>query len=190
MLLAQTDDVLLPDKRLAAGVDVHVDSELFPLTDEIVDLLEGEVQLVAVLCRPASGAVKIAGGSGIQQHRPWDVAVVLLTQILLDLPSLQVDVEEEVVDDGFDDIALHIKQHMSDIRVIRMLRISDGILDRLNLAGEMTAGKLVNGFHDLHHILFRILVDEVYRLTQTEFSKTFFDIHTYAPNTNILWHLS
>ena len=181
VLFAQTDNILLSDEGFAAGIDVHIDTEFFTLTDEVVDLLVGKVQLVAVFRGPAACAVKIAGGSRIQQNGPGNVAVILLTKVFLDLPPLQVDVEKEVVDDGLDNVALHIKQYVPDIRIVGMLRFTDGILDCLDLAGKMTAGKLVNGFHDFHHVLLRILVDEVNRLTQTEFSKAFFDIHMIAP---------
>ena len=184
MLLAQTNDILLPYQRFTAGIDIHVDSEFFSLTDDIIDLLKGKIQLVAVFRSPASGAVKVTCGSGIQQDCPRDVAVVLLTKLFLNLPALQVYIKEEIVDDSLDDFTVYVEQDVSDIRIIRMLRILDGILYGFDLARKLTAGKLVNGFHDLHHILFRIFVDIIHCLVQTESPKAFFDIHNmYSPNT-------
>ena len=96
MLFAQGDQVLFAHERLAAGVDVHVDAHLLALRDDRVDLLEGQVQLVAVLRGPAAGAVQVAGRGRVEQDGPRDVAVVRLAQLLLNGPADDVGVEEEV----------------------------------------------------------------------------------------------
>ena len=96
VLFAQGDQVLFAHERLAAGVDVHVDAHLLALRDDRVDLLEGQVQLVAVLRGPAAGAVQVAGRGRVEQDGPRDVAVVRLAQLLLNGPADDVGVEEEV----------------------------------------------------------------------------------------------
>ena len=83
MFFANSDQVVLADERLAAGVDVHVDSQFLALLDNAVDLLVGQVQLVAVFRGPAAGAVQVAGGGGVQQDRPGDVAVLLRLDLVL-----------------------------------------------------------------------------------------------------------
>ena len=61
---------------------------------------------------------------------------------------------------------------MPDIRIVGVIRILNRVLDGLNLAGETAAGKLIDGFHNLHHVFFRILIDKIYCLAESEFSKS------------------
>lgn len=56
MLLTDPDQVFLPHQRLIAGIDVHVNARFFALLDDAVDLLKGQVQLVAVSCNMNSRA--------------------------------------------------------------------------------------------------------------------------------------
>ena len=120
VLLTQTDEILLPDHRLTAGVDVHVNAQLFPLTDDVIDLVIGKIELASILSSPAACAVKIAGGSGIQEDSPRDIAVVFFTKLFLNLPALQVDIEEEVIDDGFGNITFNVEQDMPYIWIVGM----------------------------------------------------------------------
>jgi hypothetical protein len=46
-----------------------------------VQLIQGEVELVAVFRGPAAGAVEIAGGGGVHQNGPGHVAAVLGAQL-------------------------------------------------------------------------------------------------------------
>ena len=57
VLAAQRDDVVLAHERLAARVDIDVHAELFALADDGIDVLEGEVELVAVIRGPATQAM-------------------------------------------------------------------------------------------------------------------------------------
>ena len=87
MLLAQPDQVFFPDHRLSSCVDIHIDSQFFSLTYDIVDLIIGKVQFVAVFRSPAAGAVKVAGAGGIQQDGPGNIAAVFLSALFLFGPS-------------------------------------------------------------------------------------------------------
>ena len=70
VLVAQGNQVILAHHGLAAGVDIDVNAQILALGDDIVDLVKGQVELVAVLRRPAAHAVEVAGGGGVQQNGP------------------------------------------------------------------------------------------------------------------------
>ena len=97
MLLAQTDQVLLSDKRLAARIDVEEHAELLALLDDAVDLLKRQVHLVAVLRRPAARAVKVAGTRRVKKNSPRHIAAVLRARGFLALSADQGRVHEEVL---------------------------------------------------------------------------------------------
>lgn len=87
MRLAEPDQILLAHQRLASGVDVDVAAKLFALANDGVDVVVGEVEFVAVLGRPATGAAQVAGAGRVQQDSPGNVAPVLLAHLLLDGPG-------------------------------------------------------------------------------------------------------
>ncbi len=78
VLLAEPDEVSFAHERLAAGVDEDVRAELLALVDDGVDVVIAQVELVAVLCRPAARAMQVAGGGGVEQDGPGNVALVFL----------------------------------------------------------------------------------------------------------------
>jgi hypothetical protein len=108
VLLAQAMMIVLAHQRLAAGVDIHIDAELLALTDDVVDLVIAQVQLVAVLGGPAAGAVQVAGGGGVQQDGPGGVAVVLVADFLLLVPADEVGVDEEIDKGGFQLVPVNV----------------------------------------------------------------------------------
>ena len=81
VLLAKADQIGLAHQRFAAGIDVNIGPQFLALPDHIVQLFEGEVQLVAILRRPAAGAVEVAGRGGVHQDRPGNVALILVLQL-------------------------------------------------------------------------------------------------------------
>ena len=166
VLLAEPDEVLLPYQGLAAGVDIHVDAHLLALADDIVDLVKAQVQLVAVLRRPAAGAVEIAGGGGVQQDGPGDVAVVLLAVGLLPVPADEVGVQEEVGRHGLHDLGVHVVHHMQDVVVVGVLGVLDGRPDGGPLALELAVRELVRPVHDVPEVLLRVLIEVVEGLLQ------------------------
>lgn len=58
MLAAQRDDVILAYERFSACVDVDVYTELFALADDGIDVLECQVELMAVIGGPAAQAMQ------------------------------------------------------------------------------------------------------------------------------------
>ena len=78
VLLAELEDICLAGGRLAAGHDPCVNAELLALRDDGIELLIGQALGMAVLCSPASGAVHVAGGGGIDQDNPRNGDTVLL----------------------------------------------------------------------------------------------------------------
>ena len=169
MLLAETDDVLLPHQRLAAGVDVQVHAHLLTLADDVVDLVVGQVQLIAVLGRPAAHALQVAGRGRIQQDGPRDVASVLRAHLVLLLPADQVRINEEVRHESLKDLGVHVLLDVKNVVMIRVLRVLQRVADRFPLAGEVVAGELVRPVHDLRHVPDRILRHVGDSLLETEF---------------------
>ena len=161
VLVAQGDQVVLAHQRLAAGVDVDVNPQLFALHDDIVDLVEAQVQTIAVLRRPAPGAVQIAGGGGIQQDGPGDVAAISLPGLLLHGPANQVAVEHEVFKERPAHIAVHVRPHGPDQPVPVVVRIFDHPAERRPLAGEAVgavSGEPVHPVHQPGDVGVRVLV--------------------------------
>ena len=79
VFLGQLEDISLTHQRLAAGQHVQVHAQLLALGNDLVHILKAEVILVTVFTGPAAHAVHIAGGSGVEQDQPGDVALVLDT---------------------------------------------------------------------------------------------------------------
>lgn len=64
VLFAQTDDVLFPQQRLAAGEEAGVGTQGLGLGEHPVHFLEGQALLVAIFRRPAAGAVHMQAEVG------------------------------------------------------------------------------------------------------------------------------
>ncbi len=171
MLLAQGDQVLFADQWLAAGVDVHVDPKGLALLDDGVDLVKGQVQLVAVLSRPAAGAVEIAGAGGVQKDGPGDVAVVLRPELLLDGPADDVGIEEKVLEGGFQHVVVHVPEDVHDEPVHVVGGVIDDRAEGVPLGLEAVrpgARQLVHPLHQLGQILLGVLLDVVEGCLQPE----------------------
>ena len=95
MLAAQSDDVILAYERFSACVAVDVHSELFALADDGIDVLECQVEFVAVIGGPAAQAMQVAGAGGVEQNGPGDVAPILGAHPLLLSPGKKVRVHHE-----------------------------------------------------------------------------------------------
>ena len=87
--------VFLADERLTAGVDVNMRSQLLALADDGIEVLVAEVEIVPVFCCPAAGAMQVASAGGIHQHRPGDVAAMLLAVSLLLGPCQEIGIHDE-----------------------------------------------------------------------------------------------
>ena len=75
--LGELEDVRLADEGLAAGEHEQVRTQGLGLGHELVHLVIGEVEAVAVLGSPAADAVLVAGGRGVKEDDPGHVALIL-----------------------------------------------------------------------------------------------------------------
>ena len=79
MLLTELNKVCFSDKRLPSCKHIQIYSKLLALCYDLIHLIKGKVQLVAILCRPAACAVQIAGACRIHKDEPWHIAAILFT---------------------------------------------------------------------------------------------------------------
>ena len=100
VLFTQGDQVLFANQRLTAGIYVHIYAHFLALGDNGIDLVKGQVQLVAVFRGPAAGAVQVAGRGRVKQNGPRNIAVIFLPVFLLLWPTDDIRVEEEIFKGG------------------------------------------------------------------------------------------
>ena len=156
VLFAQGDHVLLPHQGLAAGEDVHIGAQLLALGDDGVQLLQGQVQLVAVLGVPAAGAVHVAGGGGVQQNGPGHVAALPLRRLLLGGAAQQAGVENEVPEEGLP----HLRVQLIDLHneLVPVVLFVDGPAEGGTLgAVPVRRDQLIHQVHQLGNIGLRVL---------------------------------
>ena len=174
MRLAELDQVVFAHQGLAARVDVHVGAQLFALADDVVDVFVGEVETVTVVGRPAALAVQVAGARGVEQDGPRDVAVVLLAQFLLLVPTLDAGIIQEVGDQVVHFVGVALLQdaheHLVDVRVGVAHRLFDGV----HLRGEGAVGERVGDVHQTRQRLFRIGMQNLQGGTNTEIGDLLF----------------
>ena len=165
VLLAEADDVLLADQGLAAGEEAGVGAQLLGLGEDPVHLVIREALLVAVLRRPAAGAVHVAGGGGVHQDQPGDVAAVLLGVLLGLLIAPEAALVGRVGEEGLQDIGVALPQQALNIvgplavgilgdlaQGVEGLRRPDGAVDLLDHVHQ--------GLEELAHILGLALFDD------------------------------
>ena len=163
--LAQRQHILFPHQGLAAGEDVHVGPQLLPLADDTVHLLQGQVQLPAVLRRPAAGAVQVAGAGGVQQDGPGDIAPLPPGGVLLYAGAHQAGVDQEVLEEGPAHARVQPEDaHHQPVPVAFRLQ---GRAHRRAL-GDIPAvgGEFVHHVHHLQGVGLRVLLQVVQRLLE------------------------
>src|SRR5699024_10108410 len=79
MRFTQAEQIVLAYHRFTAGVEEHIGSQFIGLIDDVIQFLIAQIQLITVFCRPTAGAMKVAGGSGVQQDCPGAIASVRFT---------------------------------------------------------------------------------------------------------------
>ncbi len=167
VLLAQANEILLPHHRLAAGVNVQIYAQLLALLNDIVDLVKGQVQLVAVLGGPAAGTVQVTGRGGVQQNGPGAVAAIFFPYLLLALPAHQVGVDKEVDENGFQHLVVHVFCHVHN----QLIPVAGGVVDHLanDIPLQFEAvlavpGEFVHPVHQLRKVFLRVFRQVVQRL--------------------------
>ena len=75
--LTDLNEILFADQWLTACVDVHIGSQFFTLFYDRIDGLKIKIQLVAILCCPASCAMKVTCAGRIKKNCPRYIAVIL-----------------------------------------------------------------------------------------------------------------
>ena len=163
--LAQADDVVLAHHGLAAGEDVHIGAQLLALADDVVHGLKAHVQLVAVFRGPAAGAVQVAGGGGVHQNGPGDVAVVLGGGLLLAAVPDERGVHDEVLKEGHAHRGVDVAPQAHDELVPVVVGVFQNVVEHPALAGEgVVLVELVGPLQQLGQALFRVLVQIVENL--------------------------
>ena len=182
VLLAQPDEVVLADQRLAARVDVHVDAKLFALLDDGVDVLVAQVEPVAVVGSPAALAVQVAGAGRVEQDCPGDVALVLGTQLVLLCPALDVDAEVEVHQDVVEHVRIELVERAHDELVDVLVRAGHIFVDNLELRGEQFFANHVDNLEKARDCLFGVRVEHLENRLDTQIGKFFLD-HNYTSSS-------
>lgn len=135
MGLAEPDEVVLSHQRLTARVDVDVNTEFLALADDGVDLVVAQVELVAILRRPATRAVQVASARGIEQDGPGDVAAVLLAHLFLYAPRYEVGLDQDGLYHGVADLGVEVHDpHHELVHVV--VGIGHDLRERLALGGK------------------------------------------------------
>ena len=150
MLLAQANQIIFAYQWFAAGVDVHIDAQFLALPDDGVNFLKAQVQLVAIFSGPAAGTVQVAGTGGVQQDRPRNITVVLLTEFFLNGPADNIGIEEEIHKERFQYAVVHTLKSVHNQLVHIVVRVVDDSAEGISLllkAVGAGSGQLIHPFH-------------------------------------------
>ena len=152
MLLGQLEDISLTHQRLAAGQHVQVHAQLLALGNDLVHILKAEVVLVAILACPAAHAVHIAGGSGVEQDQPGDVALVLHTVLADGLGAAEESLVAQIQRHGAGHIGVGLIQHTVDELGPLAVGVGQGLSGVfVGFSAERTAIELLCNIHQLSH---------------------------------------
>ena len=177
MGLAQPDDVLFAHQRLAAGVEEEVAAQVVGLADDAVYLLVGQVELVAVLGRPAAGAVQVAGGGGVEQNGPGDVAAVLFGVALLLLVAKEAGVEAEVAEGGLEHVVVHVAPQVHQVAVPDVFRVAEHFAEHRGQV--LVPAQVLQEAQQPGQVLFRVAGDVVHCGGQRCLAQRLLDAHGY-----------
>ena len=181
MFLAKTDQILFSYKWLSACVNIHINAKLLTLADDVIDLIVGEVQLVSILCCPASCTVQVTCTCWVKKDCPRDITAIFLTAFILFLPACKICIDKEVCNQSFHNMRINICYQSMNKRIIRMFRIRNGFADHCSLCRKSTTGKFICPVHDLDKILIRIFINIIECLFKSEFLKCVHCAHTISP---------
>ena len=86
---------------------------------------------MTVLCRPAAGAVHIAGGGGVHKDEPGDIAAILFGVLLGLLVAAEATLIHRVGEEGFEDIGVGFIQDTLDVMRPLALRLARNHMQHL-----------------------------------------------------------
>ena len=112
--------------------------------------------------------MQVAGGSGIQQDRPGDIAAIFLAHFFLLGPTDHGGVHEEIDGQCVEYSRVNVGEQAADKGVVRMLWICDCLPDHLSLTDKFAAGKFICPIHYFRQILIGILVQIMKQLLQSK----------------------
>ena len=174
MHLTDPENIFAADRRLASCIDIHVGAQFFSLFHNGINVLKAQVELVPVLCRPAAGAVQVAGCGRIEQDRPGDIAVIFFRHLFLHRAPLQTGIGNKVLEERPAHARIKIIQPEDEL--IPVVLLIDGIADRIALAGiPVLWHHSVHERHQLRDILLRIALQIFQRLIHCEFLHCLFN---------------
>ena len=152
MLLGQLEDISLTHQRLAAGQHVQVHAQLLALGNDLVHILKAEVILVTVFTGPAAHAVHIAGGSGVEQDQPGDVALILHAVLADGLGAAEESLVAQIQRHGAGHIGVGLIQHTVDELGPLAVGVGQGLSGVfVGFSAERTAIELLCNIHQLSH---------------------------------------
>ena len=151
VLFAQANDILFADERLAAGKEAGMGTQLLGLGEDSIHLLKGQALLMTVLCRPAAGAVHIAGGGGVHQNEPRNIAAILFCILLCLLIAAEATLIHRVGEEGFENIRVGFIQNSLDIVRPLALRLARNHMQHLE--GFLLPHAALDLFGHIHQVL-------------------------------------
>lgn len=126
-------------------------TQLLGLGEDSIHLLKGQALLMTVLCRPAAGAVHIAGGGGVHKDEPGDIAAVLFGVLLGLLIAAEATLIHRVGEEGFENIGVGFVQNSLDIVRPLALRLTCDHVQHLE--GFLLPHAALDLFGHIHQIL-------------------------------------
>ena len=159
VLLGQFQDILLAHQRFAASQHIQVNAKFLALGDDLVHILKAEVVLVAVLAGPAAHAVHVAGGGGVEQDQPGNVALVLHAVLADHLGAAEESFIAQIQRRGAGHVGIQLVQCAVDEPRPLAGRVGQGLFSVLvTLIAESTAVELLGQIHQLANGLFGIFI--------------------------------
>ena len=187
MSFAELDEILLAHQRLTARVDVDMNAQLFTLRDDRIDIVIGEIERIAIICRPATGAVQVASTGRIEQDGPRNVAFVLLAALLLLGPSKEVRIDDESLQQVIAHLRVDIGHDLHD-ELIPVVLLLDRVTDRLTLAREERFWqKRLERIHDLVDILLWVCKKIVHQFSDRCFFHCVCCAHKRSPSNFVIY---
>ena len=126
-------------------------TQLLGLGEDSIHLLKGQALLMTVLCRPAAGAVHIAGGGGVHQNEPGDIAAILFGVLLGLLIAAEATLIHRVGEEGFENIGVGFVQNSLDI--VRPFAIGLARYHAQHLEGFLLPHAALDLFGHIHQLL-------------------------------------